>query len=522
MKLGIGVLIVPFVLIVLVIVGCEGVRTTLTTPPSLVSPITTPEASGAQPIIKQVSDKDGMTSLYVPAGEFTIDPGNAVYLDAFWIDQTEVTNAMYAKCVKAGACRVPSSVGSSTRASYYGNPQFDTYPVIYVTWNDAQQYCDWAGRRLPTEAERGRAARGDDYKHDWDNREVGRDTTQVGANPTDASLYGAWDMADNVSEWVTRADYFWGSCSSMSGALSSCDINLPSRGGSWLDGASILSGGSSNLVNQGFEIGFRCARSTPPAVAPTTTPEVSGAPATATQVSDKDGMTLLYVPAGEFKMGAADSDSQAKPDEKPQHTVYLDAFYIDQTEVTNAMYAKCVKAGVCRAPLSARYPVPDRYGNPQFDNYPVVYVDWNDAQQYCEWAGRRLPTEAEWEKAARGDDQRTYPWGNQTPDMTRLNYNHSYTWGTVVDTTPVGAYPTGASPYGALDMAGNVLEWVRDWYGENYYATTPDRNPTGPTSDNVRVLRGGAWFGASDVRASVRYWSFSGYQLDYAGFRCAR
>jgi formylglycine-generating enzyme required for sulfatase activity len=397
--------------------------------------------------------------------------------------------------------------------------------VIYVTWNDAQQYCDWAGRRLPTADEWDKAARGDDYEHDYNNEEVGRDTIQVGVYPTDTSQYGVLDMAGNVWEWVTMVDYYSGSCQSINHTeLSSCDISLFSRGGSWINRMSIsIHGSVSRLGYRDEDGGFRCARSTPPpVVVPTTTPEVSGAQPTATQVSGKDGMTLLYVPAGEFKMGAADSDSQANPDEKPQHTVYLDAFYIDQTEVTNAMYAKCVKAGVCRAPLSARSHVTDRYGNSQFDTYPVVYVDWNDAKQYCEWAGRRLPTEAEWEKAARGDDQRTYPWGNQAPDMTRLNYNHSYTWGTVVDTTPVGAYPTGASPYGALDMAGNVLEWVRDWYGENYYATTPDRNPTGPTFGDVRVLRGGAWFNASDVRASVRYWSFSGYQLDYAGFRCAR
>jgi eukaryotic-like serine/threonine-protein kinase len=240
-----------------------------------------------------------------------------------------------------------------------------------------------------------------------------------------------------------------------------------------------------------------------------------------TQVSDKDGMTLLYIPAGEFLMGAAESDKQAFDNEKPQHKVYLDAFWIDQTEVTNAMYAKCMKAGVCHAPSSIQSSTrTSYYGNPQFDTYPVVYVDWNDATAYCQWAGGDLPTEAQWEKAARGNDERTYPWGNQSPDKTRLNYNME-----VRDTTQVGTYPTGASPYGALDMAGNVWEWVADWYGETYYTRSPDRNPTGPVSGTERVLRGGSWDYEDEpsiVRISARLVSRPGYQYDYDGFRCAR
>ena len=200
-------------------------------------------------------------------------------------------------------------------------------------------------------------------------------------------------------------------------------------------------------------------------VAPKPTPTLTRVPPTAdpslgigsTQVSDKDGMKLLYVPAGEFLMGAASSDAQAAENEKPQHIVYLDAFWIDQTEVTNAMYIKCYQAGACQAPSmghsSSR--LNGYYSNSQFANDPVTYVFIEEAKDYCEWAGRRLPTEAEWEKAARGTDGRMYPWGNDAPDRTRLNYNQE-----VGDTTQVGAYPTGASPYGALDMAGNVQEWV--------------------------------------------------------------
>jgi eukaryotic-like serine/threonine-protein kinase len=137
-----------------------------------------------------------------------------------------------------------------------------------------------------------------------------------------------------------------------------------------------------------------------------------------TQVSDKDGMTLLYIPAGEFVMGSNDGPDN----EKPQHTVYLDAFWIDRTEVTNALYARCVTAGACQASSSAESARAGNYGKTQSDNYPVVYVDWNDAKTYCRWAGRRLPTEAEWEKAARGTDGRIYPWGNQALEKVQLNY----------------------------------------------------------------------------------------------------
>ena len=170
-------------------------------------------------------------------------------------------------------------------------------------------------------------------------------------------------------------------------------------------------------------------------------------------VSETDGMVLVYVPAGEFRMGSAGSDSQAQDNEKPQHTVYLDAFWMDRTEVTNALYALCVKAGACQPPLSVNYSWRESYyGNSQYDGYPVVYVSWKDAAAYCEWAGRWLPTEAEWEKAARGTDGRLYPWGNAEPDANRLNFNGN------VDARAVGSYPSGASPYGALDMAGNVWE----------------------------------------------------------------
>ena len=179
-------------------------------------------------------------------------------------------------------------------------------------------------------------------------------------------------------------------------------------------------------------------------------------------------------------------------DEIPAHKVQINAFWIDQVEVTNGMYGLCVEAGTCRLPLKLnsdnRF---DYFGNPEFQDYPVVQVAWYDANAYCQWAERRLPTEAEWERAARGDDMRTFPWGDEPP-----NANNSNSLNTVGDTTRVGSYTEGASPFGALDMAGNVWEWVADFYKSTYYETSPGENPTGPENtagNNFRVIRGGSF-----------------------------
>lgn len=251
-----------------------------------------------------------------------------------------------------------------------------------------------------------------------------------------------------------------------------------------------------------------------PTTTPTATPTPTLAPG-ATQVSEKDGMVMVYVPEGTFTMGS--EDHYYHYEERPVHTVYLDAFWIDRTEVTNGMYAKCVQAGVCTSPFY--YGSSHRnnyYGNSQYDNYPVIYVSWEQAKTYCEWTGRRLPTEAEWEKAARGTTGLTYPWGDNHPDGNLVNYNNYYRH---TDTTEVGSYPNGASPYGALDMAGNVWEWVADWYGDNYYANSSERNPTGPDSGTARVVRGGSWIGAF-VRTTYRSYYRPSVSKPDLGFRC--
>jgi formylglycine-generating enzyme required for sulfatase activity len=257
-----------------------------------------------------------------------------------------------------------------------------------------------------------------------------------------------------------------------------------------------------------------------PTAEPTKEPIPAGPPADVslgdTWPRPTDGMVMVYVPAGEFEMGSAEGDS----DEQPVHIVALDGFWIDQTEVTNGQYQRCVESGDCNPPVESRSSTRDSYyGNSTYDDYPVIYVSWHQANAYCEWAGARLPTEAEWEYAARGSDGRTYPWGNSVPDCDKANY-----WdkedGCVGDTTAVGSYAAGVSWCGALDMAGNVWEWVADWYAD--YPSGREVNPTGPSSGESRVLRGGSWVRAANrLRCTYRNRAPPDNWGGHRGFRCA-
>ena len=250
-----------------------------------------------------------------------------------------------------------------------------------------------------------------------------------------------------------------------------------------------------------------------PTIAPTRISATSTPNIDSVKVSEKDGKKLLYVPAGKFTMGSENGDDN----EKPVHVVSLDAFWIDQTEITNGMYARCVNDSECDVPGSKESLTrTNYYGEAKYNNYPVIFVDWNMAKTYCEWAGRRLPTEAEWEKAARGAEAFIYPWGNAMADKDLLNFNDF-----VGDTTEVGIYPNGASPYGALDMAGNVWEWVNDWFAPDYYRNSPESNPPGPSTGRTHVLRGGSWNLNDDlVRSTYRGTHPSEPNLGI-GFRCA-
>jgi formylglycine-generating enzyme required for sulfatase activity len=252
-----------------------------------------------------------------------------------------------------------------------------------------------------------------------------------------------------------------------------------------------------------------------------------------TRTRTADGAEMAQVPAGAFLMGSPDTDAGARADEEPQHTVYLDAFWIDRTEVTNARFVQFLNAlgehaGSCGGRDCAETQLEDKYSHilrqggrylveSGFESHPATQVSWYGAQAYCTWVGARLPTEAEWEKAARGVDGRSYPWGNESPDCDKAQYGDCGG-----ATVPVGSRPRGASPYGVLDMAGNVWEWVADWYDPAYYSSSPARNPRGPDSGERRVFRGGSWgYPSAFMRASDRARNRPTYAGFNVGFRCA-
>ncbi len=225
----------------------------------------------------------------------------------------------------------------------------------------------------------------------------------------------------------------------------------------------------------------------------------------------RDGMMQVFVPASGFLMGESD---HPKSNHYPQHKVYLDAYWIDQIAVTNRMYAACMQAGGCTQPAIAFNPY---YGKWAYRDYPATYVTWWQAQAYCQWAGRRLPTEAEFEKAGRGTDGRTYPWGDRIPDARLANFG-----GLIGEAVPSYRYPSGASPYGALNMSGNVREWVWDWFDPNYYEQSPYANPKGPDTGAERSLRGGSY--NEDAREIAIYRRYNHDPLSPGlsrGFRCA-
>jgi formylglycine-generating enzyme required for sulfatase activity len=233
---------------------------------------------------------------------------------------------------------------------------------------------------------------------------------------------------------------------------------------------------------------------------------------------------MVYIPGGTFQMGSPEGEGGS--DERPQHAVTLSAYCLDRTEVTVSAYAECVAEGDCREPSrgSGRFARYYNWGHrAERGSHPVNGVSWEDARTYCAFRSLRLPTEAEWEYAARGSDGRTYPWGPEAPTEARLPSSlHCGEWGCAGGTSAVGTHPTGASPFGVEDLAGNVWEWVSDRHGD--YPSEPQTDPTGPASGRSRVYRGGSWdYGLpSYVRAAIRSWFSPSRRFDYLGFRCAR
>ena len=276
--------------------------------------------------------------------------------------------------------------------------------------------------------------------------------------------------------------------------------------------------------------GTNTATVVPPTATSTLTPtarvEFTPSPLPDVIVDDKTGVEMVLIPFGSFSMGNNRSEYNAKP----VHTVVLDSFYMDKYEVTNAQYKACVDEAESPCILPA---TPEAYLEPRNNNHPVVYINWDMAVAYCEWRGARLPTEAEWEKAARDGKYADYPWGNDKVDGKKLNFcdmNCDNSWKEMnvsdkyTEISPVGNYEDGKTDSGIYDLAGNVWEWVADWYGANYYATSHPTitKPSGPETGTHRVLRGGSWYDqATKVLVYKRYHLNPVESFSYVGFRCA-
>ena len=252
----------------------------------------------------------------------------------------------------------------------------------------------------------------------------------------------------------------------------------------------------------------------------TVTPSPTLTPTPAPEIITETGAEMVFVKEGVFLMG---SDA-GSPDEQPAHSARISSFYIDKYEVTNQDYKACVEDLVCDLPRNTHF-----YVSPVYRNHPAVFISWDMANAYCTWRGARLPTEAEWEKAARGTDSYNYPWGI-TFQSNASNYCDqacTYPWSDrwndgYTMTSPVGNFPEGVSPYGAYDMAGNVSEWVADWYADDYYTNSERIDPVGPEGGIYRILRGGAWIDTAINLQTYKRTTLRPYiAYNYTGFRCA-
>ena len=253
-------------------------------------------------------------------------------------------------------------------------------------------------------------------------------------------------------------------------------------------------------------------------------PAVTVAEGLEKEVKGKDGAPMVLIPEGSFPMGVPHGDRDGGRDEYPRHDVFVNNFYIDKFELTNGRYLEFVKATNHRVPQNPKNATRNLWQGDTITeslaDRPVVNVDWADANAYCQWAGKRLPTEAEWEKAAKGTADRRFPWGNVEPTNKHLNFNQQ--WIGEKTLMPVGSYELGKSPFGVYDMAGNVWEWVNDWYDAKYYEKSPAKNPTGPETGTKRVLRGSGWQNETPtVRIFTRVDSDPTIRNESTGFRCA-
>ena len=537
------------------------------------------------PLVREFS---GIPMALVPAGCFTMgsteeqiesyltmldrrglyddeQPAHQVcFSEPFWIDLYEVTNGFY---------------GS------YGWWHDNDQPRESVTWFQADAYCRGRAARLPTEAEWEYAARGpDSLVYPWGDafdggclnycdfncQAPGRDTAHndgymvpspAGNYPTGASWVGAQDMAGNVWEWVSSIlmPYPYDPADGREASAEQDPAsNRGVRGGGRLDADYVVRAANRNereATNFSDIYGLRCARSFDgnpgDELASQPRPALVEVPPVEAQLGDTwnrpaDGSVMVYVPGGTFQMGAnLAGRADAGWDEFPEHPVQLDSFWIDKHHVTNKQYAEFLnyrgnqqEGGVTWLELDSEFCLVEQHTEfywPKvgYEDHPVIDVSWYGARAYCEWVGGRLPTEAEWEYAASGPEDRIFPWGDEY-DCAQGNFHDWTEEGSTPDylvpgergcdgypfTSPVGAFPAGASWVGALDMAGNVWDWIADW-GISFYPSGLQVNPTGPPSGSDKIVRGGSW-NNHDVgcRTTMRGDYRPINRSYYLGFRC--
>lgn len=628
----------------------------------------------ARPIEKrptQITGKDGAPMVLIPAGSFlmgsTTDevdqaikncirekeedqqtcegwykpelPQHKVKIDAFYFDKYEVTNRLFQQFVtETGYQTAREKEGSALSAmdgkegwrevkgANWQRPEGGTsvfqsdradHPVVAVSWDDAVAFCQWADKRLPTEAEWEYAARaGTTTKYWWGQGHPGNRRVENIADVTaktqlqlimpgyvdgavrtapvgyyETNPWGLYDISGNVREWTADwldGDYYRKSPEHNPKGPSTGKDRVP-RGGSWADGPDAIRSAVRDWApptDRSGLVGFRCAQDPlPPPKSLDWTQQLAikqNAPLPQVQptgnlrsaITGKDGAPMVLIPAGNFQMGSTEDEvgralqdcikelgkdqppckSLGKP-ELPQHRVQMDAFILDKYEVTNRLFQQFVKQSGYRSTaeregsawafvegkggedvMGASWLKPEA-GATVFDSnrteHPVVSVSWDDAQAYCQWAGKRLPTEAEFEYAMRGGTTTTYWWGNGNPGSRRVENTADETSKNLlkyimkgyvdgsVQAAPVGSYE--ANPWGLHDMSGNVGEWTADWYGGDYYGNSPPRNPKGPLSGLKRVIRGGSWINGPDsIRSANRGWDTPTTRGCIVGFRCAQ
>lgn len=506
----------------------------------------------------KINPADKAEMVRVPAGKFRMGgigndpaskeserPGKIIELDEFYIYKNEVTVGQYEKFIATTGyfsgddwkVLIPKKEKGNKGVDFYlEKVDSDNYnpnmPVVNITWDDALAYCRWAGVMLPTEAQWEKACRGNtDVIYPWGDNpdplylncidngsipqkemyilEKNRGVTHIGIFGKGVSRTGASDLAGNAAEWCL--DFY------QPGFYADTPDKNPTgpdkgkqrvvKGGSWKDhiGRCRVSAREGRYPEKLYlDVGFRGVWSEK-LMEPKGTADKTGA-LSETRKNTKDGAVMILIPAGEFIMGADKGDKSVDSDEKPARKVKLGNYYIYKYEVTNAQFNRFTQETGYKADGEWKL----LYSNFSA-NHPVSEVSYTDAAAYAKWAGGRLPTEAEWEKAARGTDGRIYPWGNQwnaefcnnremkdkREDVAKLEKFNGIWFGTL----PVGSYPDGKSPYGVMDMAGSVSEWCLDWYGENYYKENVTDNPKGPSDGEERVLRGGSFY---DKREQMR------------------